>query len=454
MPMAGVSLALFWAAALSFFLRESGARRFLEFLIPFFAYSLLMGVVAALSLSRSKTARFIRYMLVGFCAISAGCATILYLYYRKIRSRFSSVDVMAFLQSDSHESYNFFTEYIISQRGIILALTLIILTLFIAKLCATTITYFNINTKKYRLLTIIQFIAIIISFILLSQHNIIRTTYSTYNQYFKDIEDFHKYQSIIENQPIDAAIKKEQGELYIIVIGEATSRDFMHCYNGPAENTPWADTLREQPDWVVFENAYAFYTHTVQALGAALTDGRALTGLTFPQGQNILGISRQAGIHTTWLSNQMHFGAWDNPISALAHMADNVQFTAKAHSFQLSAPLPDSVLLPLIEQALDKADPQKNSFLAIHLMGSHSPYDRRYPENFEPVPMYEKKHLGSLAEKIRHKRYQEYLTSIKYTDEILKNIHHTVARQADRPVFLLYFADHGEDSEYAAFRRG
>jgi len=72
MPMAGVSLALFWAAALSFFLRESDARRFLEFLIPFFAYSLLMGVVAALSLSHSKTARFIRYMLVGLCALSAG----------------------------------------------------------------------------------------------------------------------------------------------------------------------------------------------------------------------------------------------------------------------------------------------------------------------------------------------------------------------------------------------
>ncbi|MCL2469719.1 MAG: phosphoethanolamine transferase [Alphaproteobacteria bacterium] len=436
-----------WAAALAYFLSESVSRRnFSEFLLSFFAYSLLMGAMALLSLRRSHAALFFRYALLCFCILSATGISILFMYYKKIEARFSYSDVLAIAQSNLYESFHYFFAYIVTPLGIILALIFSLFACVVVKINAATIAHLNIDIKKYRIVAIGALAAGFSAFILLSQLYIVRGTHSMYRQYHENIREFHKYSDALAASPVDVALKKEKGELYVIVIGESESRDFMHCYGGPAENTPWADSLRTQPDWVIFENAYTFQTHTVPNLSAALGAGRALTGLTFPKGQNIVGISKQAGIHTAWLSNQSPAGRWDNPISALAYLSDNVQFTTLTHKFHAGALPLDSALLPFIAQALDQADPAGNNLLIIHLMGSHTPYHKRYSESFPAVHVDAKKFLGKVAEdKKTKKRYQEYLTSIKHTDDVLKSIHSLVAQHADRPAALLYFADHGED---------
>jgi heptose-I-phosphate ethanolaminephosphotransferase len=442
-----VLLTLFWATALSVFCRNMGIRKFSEFLLPFGANCLLMYAVTVLPLFRSKSVKLIRALIVGFLALSAFGTTIIYLYYKKMRHSFSSGDILAVLQSDFSESYSYALEHVLTLRSIALAFIALILTLLVIRFSAAAVKDLNINQRGNKsLLAVGSLLAIGAAFMLLSQHNIIKTIYDSCNQYYKDIKIFHEYRSRLENQPADVAVKKEQGDLYVIVIGESESRDLMHCYGGAAENTPWADTLRGQPDWVVFENAYAFHTHTEPVLTAAITDGRALTGLTFPKGQNIISVSRQAGLHTYWLSNQAPFGAYDTQVTAIANLADQVRFTTDFHSYRYTALPPDTVLLPLLEQTLGQLNHAGNSLLVVHLIGNHAPYKKHYPDDFPLLNIEETKFLGRLAGEGNEKwNYQRYATSIRHTDEVLKNIFSSVAELADRPVVFLYFSDHGDD---------
>jgi len=447
MLMTSVCLSLSYAAVIALLLQRISGQKILEFWLPFFSYSLLMGTVAALYLFRSKAVLVFRCIIISFCVISSFCTVILYRYYKKYQYTFSDTDVVAFLQSNFSESYSFTIEYILMPRSIAQALFSIILTLLTVRLIKLTIARFNIKLEKYILLAVGSFIAVFAAFTLLSQHYIIKMVNTSYKNFHKDIKEFYEYNFIAGNQPIKAEVKKEKGELYVIVIGESISRDHMHCYGGPVENTPSADAWRGQSGWIFFENAYSFFTHTEQALIAALTEGRTLTGMSnFPKGENIIGISKQAGIHTTWLSNQSSFGVWDNLLSALAHQADEVKFITNLHSIRYAYLPPDEALLPLVEQALEQTNSESNSLLIIHLNGSHSPYHRRYPEKFPLLKPDYTKFLGNLFYDGRLKKlYQQYVTSIKYTDHLLEIIHSKVVKLADRPIFLLYFGDHGED---------
>ena len=367
--------------------------------------------------------------------------SILYGYYSKENSRFSSADVVAVLQSDLYESYHFFIEHLLTQRSISIAFVVLVVMIIAVKLNSLRSNFKN-DTKALVGSLGVFFVAIL----LMSQLSAVIITKDTYHQYYAGIKQFHELYYTSKTSPVDDAFKKEKGELNVIIVGGSESRDFLHSYHGLAENTLWADTLRTQLDWVVFENAYSFHTQTLQSLTVAFTDGCALTGLTFPGGQNVISISKQAGIHATWLSNQVPVGSLDGSVSALVHLADNAQFTTKTSRLRFADTPPDDVLLPYIEQKLDQMNPEGNSLLIIHLKGNQSPYHGRYPENFTQVHMDATKMLGKLAgDKQQKKRYLEYLTAIKHTDEVLKSIHNVVAKHSNRSVFMLYFADHGED---------
>lgn len=220
----------------------------------------------------------------------------------------------------------------------------------------------------------------------------------------------------------------------------------MSAGEGPYTNTPWRDSLKEHPDWIYFSNAYSHQTHTEFLLSAALSEGRNLTGITFPQGQNIISLSRKVGIKTYWLSSQASLGPWDNMVSALAHSADNRQFTQKVYSHDLGKLGTDEALLPLLDNTLQQLDISQNNLLIIHLMGSHTPYQSRYPKNFPEININEVGWVGNLiAKKEKISIYQSYLTAIQHTDMVLEQLFSRISHYSKAPTFFLYFADHADD---------
>lgn len=445
-PLSGLALLAAWSGLMARFVYKIGKNGVpADFVRPGLMFFLLASVAVFMAASQRRGVKIASRAYVLALGLICALVTLAYRYFKTTDSRLNTDHVYATLQSDLAEAVDYGTANILTFKS--LALSALIFFLSIAVLYAAgrlfkdKIRSIMPGWLKYALPATFMAIAAI----LFTQIYPVKSTYLAYHNYYTDLNEFNKlFNDLKSKQPRGDAVKKEQGELYVLVIGESQSRDFMHCYTGPAENTPWMDSLRRDKNWIVFENAYSCHTHTVPVLCMALTTGRTLTGATYPAGQNFLTLSQQAGIHTVWLSNQANLGPWDSPVSAMAHLSDTVRFSGLHQSRSLDGPPPDEVLLPMLDEELRRIDFSRNTLLVIHLMGDHGPYLARVPKDFPRTDITNPQDIGALKD-WRLEIYNKYLTSIRYADDILREIHSRLAAYADKPVFMLYFADHGDD---------
>jgi len=357
----------------------------------------------------------------------------------------------------------------------------------------------NNKTRFQRLLSVVLLFIIVF---LISQFKVIRLYVETRNEYIKNIEVFHQIESLpiaqeVPQKPGNSTFQqikecvfdytcyqwdgliyekgesyqenlarleelaenidkegiqqtggklKKNGELYILIIGESSGRDTLHAYGGPVKNTPWLDMFKNREGVLFFNNAYAPHTYTVAALTHALTNGRMATGATFPRGQNIIGVSKANDFHTAWISNQRMVGPFSTPIGAIASTAHESIFTTGEHEGYNDDVPPDEAILPLIKDFMERHDFSRNTLLIIHLIGSHIPYETRYPKNFPMVDELDMEHMGrSFTIPSELEFFSTLATSQKYTDHILKEIFMLLEGYRSKPIVAAYFSDHGED---------
>ena len=417
---------------------------------PFIVCLSCIGIYSAIG-TKTKISAVPAFFLMTTIAIVSSILLIFYLYFKAGKTSFSIAACYAILQSDFAESISFMETFLLvfkKTKNIIFVILFFILTVFTFIYHRKLIKKINITKKTKLLVLCFSTILFILSFYYLKP---VQTVVTTYKTYYRDLEEFNKIHASVETPNAIKAIKTQQGELYVIVIGESESKDYMDAYTGPAENTPWMSNLSGKDGWVKLNHAYSNHTHTAQTLSAALTDGRYLTGLTFPYGPNIISLSKTAEINTIWLSNQANLGATENPIAAFGKSTNHSIFINKNGGYDLGKTIkPDEVLLSALKQTLDNLDLSKNNLLVVHLMGNHFPYQDRYPKNFYFTDYTSKKYVGNIIDELPQRKnanlYQEYITSIKYTDSILHSIYELIKdKTAETPSVFIYFSDHGED---------
>ncbi len=371
-----------------------------------------------------------------------GMLTYAQFFYRRINSGLSKTDIDAIMQTTIDESIFYIIEDMYTTLGMLsfIVVTIVIFCHFI------NIALITWNSK----IVVNKFVAI--TAILCS----ICLTYSVSQVYaFKFVTDniadynnslikFKKLQKTLSQNTYQIHNKKQRGEVYVVVIGESQTRDYMHFF-APyphMENTPWMSSQKNNKNWTFFKNSFSFHTHTEPALSAALTDGRALTGLTFPLGETIISLSHRYGIKTIWLSNQNKMGSWDNIVRAMASTAQTTKFTESNNVFDINF---DGELLPFLDEELAKINPDENTLIVLHLQGSHGPYRHRYPQNYTTYDFKDKAFVGALNNHAYKSKLSSYLTASLYTDSILRDIA-TRIKKLQKPVTFIYFADHGEDA--------
>ena len=242
----------------------------------------------------------------------------------------------------------------------------------------------------------------------ISQIRPIKFYFIMQEQYTTQIKLFNELSQKVQATAQTPAIKEQQGELYVLIIGESLNRDLMGCYNGFLDNTPFLSALTQQPETIRFTHAYASFVNT-------------------------------------WISNQVRQSRFDTPIAAMADKTDYQYFSIEASEGSSKQQRPDAYLLPQIEKYLATADPTENHLLVIHLMGNHSPYDHRYPNDFREYN-YEGQSVIGIADESFDARDElnEYLTSIRYNDEVLQKIYQMCASRQDFAA-MVYLSDHAEE---------
>jgi heptose-I-phosphate ethanolaminephosphotransferase len=118
----------------------------------------------------------------------------------------------------------------------------------------------------------------------------------------------------------------------------------------------------------------------------------------------------------------------------IGSLADVKKFINKSHYRTKLSSNYDEELLEYLQEALQDKSEKKIIFL--HLMGSHLPYSKRYPSNFDVFKGNEKNDKSAGV--------AQYHNSVLYTDYVLKGVIDLV-RAFDGNSFVLYFSDHGED---------
>lgn len=215
----------------------------------------------------------------------------------------------------------------------------------------------------------------------------------------------------------------------IVVIGESETRTLMNAYNPDhIANTPWLTSMKSNPDFTLFTNAYACVWYTVPVLEHALTEANFYNNKEFNQSISIIDMAKKAGYKTYWFSNQGSVGVADTPITLVAKTADVSEWVDRD--------LKESTLDGVLLQFLKKVNPKEKNFIVLHVMGSHIEYRNRYPAEFQ------KFNDGKLNQEA------DFDNTVLYTDWFLSQVYN-YARENLNLDAMIYFSDHGSDPEVA-----
>lgn len=268
----------------------------------------------------------------------------------------------------------------------------------------------------------------------------------SFGRYVFELDKFREVQQKREDSTTGLRAEKiSQGETYIVVIGESQNKQHMGLYGYLRDTTPKMSALRDSGQIIVYENAYAVQTHTVPVLKLSLTAANQINQISYYEAPSIIDVSMSAGFTTSWLTNQVTLGDWDNLVSVIADGADDFYKLNKTIGMQFKTGSLDEDLLPLLQRLLNEKI-EKNRLIIIHLMGNHWNYCDRFPKNFKFFKgSLQTGHFGNKA-KIRKlaKRVNCYDNSILYTDHILDKIVQSIKLSAGVSG-MIYFSDHADD---------
>ncbi|QKT03812.1 phosphoethanolamine transferase [Ectothiorhodospiraceae bacterium 2226] len=265
---------------------------------------------------------------------------------------------------------------------------------------------------------------------------------ATYSDYRAELRAFRAVRAERgERLPEFTASTSGAPRTYLVVIGESHSRHHMSAYGYARPTTPWLDRMRADPGLILFGNAYANHPHTMPALTLALTEASQYNEQDYVNSASLVDIAKAAGFTTTWISNQVAYGSWDNQVTAIAEYADR-QYRLNRHVGQTTRTTHfDEATVPQLARALETLDPQAHNLIVVHLMGSHWIYCNRFPRDGDSpyaafVP-------GDWAQEERLDCYDH---SVRYNDYVMRALYET-ARGFENFAGLVYFPDHGESVE-------
>lgn len=265
-----------------------------------------------------------------------------------------------------------------------------------------------------------------------------------YAETYETLKSFGEFQKILEarrNMHVEdpqllAKLKAAPDGVYVLVIGESLTRDHMNAYRYQRENTPFQSDVLSDPHYMFFNHVYSCYTQTVQVLTYALTEKNQYNDIKLVDAYSLIDMAREAGFHTTWISNQSRFGIWDTPIGAIGSECDDQYWVNQYIGTDVVTKDYDTALVPYLR----KVDPNnRRQLIVLHLMGSHVSYWDRYPSEFYHWPIDQSKQRTT--EQIMN---DEYDNSVLFNDYVMASIMNEAVNylHADG---VVYFSDHGEE---------
>ena len=212
----------------------------------------------------------------------------------------------------------------------------------------------------------------------------------------------------------------------VIIMGESLTANAMSLFDGFANTTPRLDKLKSDSHFF-YEKAFSSGSMTDISLPSFfnLLYQPDSTEQIVSTNTCLFKMAKNNGFTTYFYSAQSR--DWLKYITCylcpqwIDYYSDGEEVTKNIKKGTY-----DKFLL----QKLDSIDMTKPSFIVLHQYGSHSPYDKRYPKEFEYFPP-----KDSLS---------KYKNSVYYTDFIVTSIIEKLKKKSKKPTYLFFTSDHGE----------
>lgn len=252
-----------------------------------------------------------------------------------------------------------------------------------------------------------------------------------YSHYKSDLASYQK----LGNEKLGGQFTNVQHlnekEVYVLVIGESTSRNHMGLYGYYRQTNPLLNKIKD--DLIVFNDVISPNSSTIASLSKVLTLGNHEN----PDGRfkgSLIQLFNKAGFKTYWISAQKTSGINATFVTGISNSSDEQYFVSSyGHP-----PLDEELLKPL-DKALNDNDNKK--LIILHLLGTHASYKKRYPKSFEHF-------TDQPFSKFKHEKAYYYINkydnAVLYNDYVLNKIIQKLRKQAISSS-LIYFSDHGEE---------
>ncbi|RDU61972.1 hypothetical protein CQA53_09660 [Helicobacter didelphidarum] len=257
-----------------------------------------------------------------------------------------------------------------------------------------------------------------------------------YNQYKRVKQDSNDFLEQKKEYPIEIQGKLPQN--IVLIIGESTTRNYMSLYGFGLPTTPHLEQLKKEGGLFVMNDIIAPHGHTNESLRKVLTFSNYENSDTpWYKQMNILNVMNLAGFETLWLSNQETISIYGNAPEVIATHANTVEFTMYRGSLY-SSKFYDGALLGVLDKYRNNQS-QKPHFYVLHLMGTHFPYIKGYPQSFNMLKPDDFK-VGKFPNDAKTKA--EYSNAVLYNDWVVNKI---IEQFKESESIILYLSDHGEE---------
>ncbi|MBR4787496.1 MAG: phosphoethanolamine transferase [Bacteroidales bacterium] len=237
---------------------------------------------------------------------------------------------------------------------------------------------------------------------------------------------------------LDAKVTTDDPTLVVVVIGESCNRNHLSLYGYGRETTP---RLQARQDILVFDNVVSANSNTLYSVMNFLTENNMEHHRPLDSCIHIFDVLHSSSCRSYWISNQAPIGLWENGVTNLVQSADvktfvNVTSNSSMESTQIASF--DQRLFAPLQSAVN--DDTKHKVVFVHLLGCHTQYNKRYPNEFA---LFEDK--GDR----RTRAINTYDNSVYYNDFVVDSIFSMLKSyslaNSDVRVSALYFSDHGEN---------
>lgn len=434
----GLVIFYLWLGAFSYIQAKSGGNWGIRVealnndvltLMPVLVLTFLMEYIGSLCQKIRLLPRIFNFLLIGYLSLSA---FVYMTYYKIFGAGFTSTDMISVLLTNSKEAMEFLQSHLgVGTLALILAAFILYMAFIGYLIIKGSDAGKNGKVPSPVMVRKVVMAVLIIAALVTIAHWIPRIfpawPYHVAHKYLvgakaamaKHDENLRKFRFV------GGTPKKLPGAV-IVVIGESANRDHMKAFNPdyPAETTPWLSKEKENDSFYLLKNTYSCYPLTEKALSMFLTNINQYNDRDRDEMITVTDVANQAGYKTYFISNQA---------PSPGNMSLALVSGASEKSMTTTHPGGDDMKVMDYLKELPKDGPQ---FIVIHLEGSHDRYRDRVPPHFESV------HVEGQPEKVN-----DYDSSIKYTDEVLKNIYQ-YAKDNMNLQAMVYCSDHGEDMQY------